>query len=210
MNIGRNSFFIKLVKTLPNKPIFCASFLQKKFQSKLNGLLTNSIEKFNYVGFKLALYLGANPNIDAQTQLGYPLVTRVARSGEALFLDTLLNFGGNVHANLPKGGYFPIHMAATKGMELSIETLFKHGADINAVYELEGIKPLNDNPLGWSPLICACINNKTLAGQKLLELGANPFDTNEKGVSALDICLKVKNKELANSILEKQKNSVFI
>ncbi len=198
-----------MAKSLPNKSIFCAPFFQKHFQSKLNVLLTDSMEKFNYVGFKLALYLGANPNIDAQTKLGYPLVTRAARSGEALFLDTLLNFGASSHANLPKGGYFPLHMAATKGMEKAIEVLIMHDADINAIYELEGIKPLHDNPLGWTPLICACINNKTLAGQKLLELGANPFDTNEKGVSAIDICLKVKNQELANSILAKQKSSIL-
>lgn len=201
----RNKFLIKLIKCLPNKPIFCSSIFKKYWQERLNTLLTNSMETFNYIGFKTALYLGANPNIDAQIKKGYHLVTRCARSGEALFLDTLLEFGGDVHANLPKGGYFPIHMAATKGMELSIEVLIKHGADIHAVYELEDLERISDYPIGWTPLICACIQNKTLAAKKLLDLGANPFDMNEKGIKALDICLKLKNKELADYILEKQK-----
>ena len=204
--MAKIKLMIYLIKLLPHKPIWCSGFLKKNYQIKLNKFLTKSMEKFNYFGFKLALYLGADPNIDAQIKLGYHLVTRCARSGEALFLDTLLKFGGDVHANLPKGGYFPMHMAATKGMEESINVLFNHGADIHAVYELEN-KPF-DCPYsyGWTPLICACIHDKTLAGEKLLDLGANPFDVNENGVKAVDICLKMKNQELANYILNKQKN----
>lgn len=202
----RNKKLIYLINKLPNKPVFFSRFLKKYWQTKLNKILTASMESFNYPGFKLALYLGAEPNIDAQTQKGYHLVTRCARSGESLFLDTLLDFGGCVNANLPKGSYLPIHMAATKGMQDAIEVLFKHSADINAVYDLEEIKKTTRPTTGWTPLICACIHNKTLAGKKLLDLGANPFDTNEKGVAAVDICLKMKNEELAKYILEKQKS----
>lgn len=201
----RNKKLIYLFKRLPDKPVFFSPLLKKYWQKKLNKLLTHSMEKFNYLGFKLALYLGADPNIDAQIQTGYHLVTRCARSGEDLFLDTLLKFGGDAHANLSKGEYLPIHMAATKGMDLAIEVLVKYGADINAVYELENVKNIKDLPLGWTPLICACIHNKTLAGKKLLDLGANPFDVNEKGIPAMDICLKMKNQDLANYILQKQK-----
>ena len=161
-----------------------------------NRLLTNNMEKFNYVGFKLALYLGADSNIDAQIKKGYHLVTRC----EGLFLETLLKFGGNVHANLPKGGYFPIHMSATKGHAISIELLVKYGADIHAVYELPEISKVSNYPLGWTALICSCIHNKAEAGKKLLDLGANPLDANEKGVSSIDICFKNKNEELANYI----------
>lgn len=202
----RNRLLINLIKCLPNKSIFCNKLLGRQFQKQLNYLLTNSMETFNYPGFKLALYLGADPNIDAQIKVGYHLVTRSARSGEELFLDTLLTFGGNVHANLSKGGYFPIHMAATKGMETTIEILIKHGADINAVYQLDGYEKDSVYPCGWTPLICACIHNKTMAGKKLLDLGANPFDINENGITAVDICLKNKNKDLADYILEKQKS----
>lgn len=197
-----NHYFARLI---PHKPIWCSNFLKSHFQTKLNKLLTHSMEKFNYAGFKLALYLGANPNIDAQIQKGYHLVTRCARSGEALFLDTLLQFGGDVHANLPKGGYFTIHMAATKGMEEAIEVLVKYGADIHAVYELKDTDNTSKSNCGWTALICACIHNKTLAGKKLLDLGANPFDLNENGLASLDICLKINNQELANYILDKQK-----
>lgn len=198
--LTRNPITIYLAKCLPNKPVFLSPIFKKFFQNKLNRLLTNSMEKFNYVGFKLALYLGANPNIDAQIKQGYHLVTRCARSGEGLFLETLLKFGGDVHANLPKGGYFPIHMSATKGHAISIELLVKYGADIHAVYELPEISKVSNYPLGWTALICSCIHNKTEAGKKLLDLGANPLDANEKGVSSIGICLKNKNEELANYI----------
>lgn len=201
----RNPVLIYLVKKIPNKPNFLSFIFKKNFQNNLDNLLKNSMETFNYIGFKLALYFGANPNIDAKIKVGYHLVTRCARSGEDLFLDTLLKFGGDVHANLSKGGYFPIHMAATKGMEKSIEILVKHHADINAVYELENFEKQSNYPTGWTPLICACIHNKTLAGKTLLDLGANPFDINERGLTAVEICLKNNNKELANYILKKQK-----
>lgn len=204
-NLKRNPLTIYLAQCIPDKPIFFSSFLKKYYQTKLNKLLTNSMEQFNYVGFKLALYLGANPNIDAKIKQGYHLVTRCARSGEGMFLETLLRFGGDVHANLSKGGYFPIHMSATKGHAISIELLVNYGADIHAVYELGEIDKTSIYPLGWTALICTCIHNKTNAGKKLLDLGANLFDLNEKGINALDICLKMKNQELADYILLKQK-----
>jgi ankyrin repeat protein len=206
MKIKRNNIVLDFFQRLPNQPLGFSSFFKKHFQFKLNKLLTNSMEIFDYPKFKLALMLGANPNIDAQIKKDYHLVTRCARSGEALFLNTLIEFGGDVHANLPVGGYFPIHMAATKGMASTIEILVKHGANIHAVYHLEEIKPKDGYPLGWSALICACMQNKTEAVEKLLELGANPFDTNEKGISAIDICLKNNNSKLANILQEKQKH----
>lgn len=78
----RNSLAIYVAKSLPDKPIFFHSVMKKYFQEKLNKVLTNSMEKFNYPMFKISLYLGANPNIDAQIKKGYHLVTRCARSGE--------------------------------------------------------------------------------------------------------------------------------
>lgn len=206
MKLKRSNLIINMFKSFSNQKIGISHFLQKNYQEKLNKMLTHNMEVFNYPLFKLALILGANPNIDAQIKKDYHLVTRCARSGEALFLETLINFGGDVHANLPIGGYFPIHMAATKGMADSIEILVKYGANIHAIYYLEDIKPKEGCPLGWSALVCACMQNKVEATQKLLELGANPFDMNEKGVSVVDICLKNNNTKLANIILEKQKN----
>lgn len=205
MKIKRNHKVIALFAHLPNKMMIGSAFFKKKAQNKLNKMLTNSMETFNYPLFKLSLMLGANPNIDAQIKKDYHLVTRCARSGEALFLKTLLDFGGNVHSNLEKGDYFPLHMAATKGMSDTIEVLIQYGADINAVYELEKITPREGFPLGWTALVCACMQNKTEAAKTLIDLGANPFDTNEKGISVVDICLRNNNQSLANYLLEKQK-----
>lgn len=207
--LKNNQSVINLMESIPYKPVFFSSFLKKHYQKKLNELLINSMEDFNYPTFKLALYLGAEPNIDVISQKDYHLVTRCARSGEALFLNTLLNFGGNVTANEAIGGYLPLHMAATKGMVETIDILIKHGANINAVYEVNSTKKTK-NPKGWTPLICACIHNKTEAGKKLLDLGANPFDKNEKGLNAVTICLNNKNQELADYILEKQNNFITI
>jgi ankyrin repeat protein len=206
MSITRNKFLVYLIKLLPNEPIFLNSILNKYFKDKLNNLLIKSMKTFNYVGFKLALYLGADPNIDKKVKIGEHLVTQCAGNGNILFLDTLLQFGGSVRANMPKGGYLPIHMAAVNDKDLSIEILFKHGANINAIYELEGIDTNKGIPLGWTPLVCACMHNSTLAAKKLLDLGANPFDINEKGIQVMDICLKMKNQELAQYILKKQIN----
>lgn len=237
--LKNNQSIINLMESIPYKPVFFSSFLKKHYQKKLNELLINSMEDFNYPTFKLALYLGAEPNTSIQSlkdhhlilgttrngmsnlnslndqldknikvtsQKGDHLVTCCTKNGEPLFLNTLLNFGGNVEANEQPGGYLPLHMAATKGMVEAIEVLIKHGADINAVYEVSTTTKKSRNPKGWTPLICACIHNKPEAVKKLLELGANPFDKNEKGTNAATICLNIKNKELSDYIIEKQKN----
>lgn len=197
----RNKFLIQLINFFPNKPLVVAKILKKHYQCSLNTLLTNSMETFNYIGFKTALLLGANPNIDAQTKKGYHLVTRCARSGEDSFLKTLIEFGGDVHGNEAKGGYMPLHMAATKGMASAIEVLVHHGAHIHALYYLK--EHHSYEPIGWTPLICACLHNKTQAAKMLLDLGANPSDTNEHGENALQICIKNKNDELIEHINRK-------
>lgn len=205
MNIKRNKILINFFKTLPNKPSFLSPILKKLYQQKLNKLLTQSMEDFNYIGLKLALIMGANPNVDAQSKKGYHLVTRAARSGETLFLETLINFGGDIHGNAGIGGYLPLHMAATKGMDKAIQTLIQYGEDINSIYILDEFKNRESIfPNGWTALICACIHNKAEAGKTLLDLGANPFDVNEYGISALDIAKKMHNDELVEYILQKQ------
>lgn len=206
MKLKRHPLVINLFKNFPNEPIRLSQTFKKNHQSKLDNWLTTSMETFNYPLFKISLMLGANPNIDAKILKGYNLVTRCARSGEALFLETLIEFGGDVHSNCPLGGYLPLHIAATKGMASTIEVLIKHKANIHAVYYLDDIQPKEGLPFGWTALICACMQNKTDAAKKLLDLGANPFDTNEKGVSALEIAKKLQNTKLVNAILEKQKH----
>jgi len=204
MSFKHNPSILKYFKSLPNKKLAFHDFAQKHFQKQLDAMLAKSMEQFHYPKFKIALALGANPNIDASSKVGYHLVTRCARSGEADFLETLLEFGGDVEGGTDPGGYTPMHIAAAKGMEQSIKVLAKYKGDIKAVFELNDIDKDSIYPLGWTPLICACIQNKTDAGKTLIDLGADPFDTNEKGLSALDICLKLKNKELADYIKTKQ------
>ena len=205
MNIKRNKIIIKFFEKLPNKPTFFSHILKKFYQQNLNKLLTQSMADFNYIGFKAALLMGANPNVDAQSKKGYHLVTRAARSGEILFLETLIKFGGDIHGNAGIGGYLPLHMAATKGMGKAIEVLINYGEGIQSLYILDELKNRVSNfPNGWTAFICACIHNKTEAAKTLLELGADPFDVNEYGISALDICKKLNNFELIDCIMTKQ------
>lgn len=205
MNIKRNKKIIKFFEKIPNKPTVFSPILKKFYQHNLNKLLTQSMEDFNYIGFKAALLMGANPNVDAQSKKGYHLVTRAARSGDVLFLETLIKFSGDIHGDAGIGGYLPLHMAATKGMGEAIEVLIKYGEDIQSLYILDELKNRVSNfPNGWTAFICACTHNKTEAAKTLLELGANPFDVNEYGVSALDICKKFNNIELSDFIMKKQ------
>lgn len=204
MSLKRNSNIINYFKWLPNKKMSVHQFFQKHFQNYLNKMLANSMEEFNYPKFKTVLMLGANPNIDAKSKIGYHIVTRCARSGEVDFLEALIQFGGDVEGGTEPGGYTPMHIAATKGMHQSIKLLAKYKADINAVFELSNIDKNTIYPLGWTPFIMACIQNKTQAAKILLDLGADPFDINEKGISALTICKKLKNTELVEYIILKQ------
>ena len=97
MRLNKNKYLLYFIKKIPNKQFFVSKYIQKNYQNKINQYLLNSMETFNYIGFKLALCLGANPNIDAKIQKGYHLVTRCARSGDALLLSTLLDFGGDIN-----------------------------------------------------------------------------------------------------------------
>ena len=152
MRLNKNKYLLYFIKKIPNKQFFVSKYIQKNYQNKINQYLLNSMETFNYIGFKLALCLGANPNIDAKIQKGYHLVTRCARSGDALLLSTLLDFGGDINGGTAEGGYLPIHMAATKGHANIIEILIQRGADINSIYEIED-QNKNMKRVGWTPLV---------------------------------------------------------
>ena len=208
MRLNKNKYLLYFIKKIPNKQFFVSKYIQKNYQNKINQYLLNSMETFNYIGFKLALCLGANPNIDAKIQKGYHLVTRCARSGDALLLSTLLDFGGDINGGTAKGGYLPIHMAATKGHANIIEILIQRGADINSIYEIED-QNKNMKRVGWTPLVCACQENKTDAVLMLLKLGANHLDKNDLGISILDIATKFKNRIMIKAIFDKYEEIPF-
>jgi ankyrin repeat protein len=99
-----------------------------------NRLLLFGMERFSFPMMKLALLLGANPNIDVNfvDRKGYHLVTRCARSGRADLLDLLLKYGGDKHA--PSSAWDsiqPIHMAASKGHVEYVKVLSAHGVSLN-------------------------------------------------------------------------------
>ena len=179
---------IKYFKSISNRKLKIAKL--SKFQEILNKMLAEAMEELNYPKFKLCLLLGANPNIDSKTRVGYHLVTRCARSGEADFLETLIQFGGDVNVGSAGSGYTPLHMAAAKGLENCILVLIKYNADIHAIFELPDTNKGYIYKLGWTPLICACIENKTKAAKALLNFGANPLDINDRELSALEIAKK--------------------
>lgn len=210
--LKRNQEFIRWVKKIPNKKMALSSIFQKYFQAWLNKKLTDSMEKFDYPLMKMVLCLGANPNIDAKVGTDYHLITRCARSGDVLLLETLLDFGGDVFGGAQNGGYQPIHMAAVKNHPDIIETLIKYGANVNALFELDELKGKELHPAlprGWTPIICACQHNKTEAVKVLLKNGANHLDINESGVLAIDIATKHKNREMILAIFNSYKEVPF-
>lgn len=200
MSLHHLHLWIKLARLLPDKPASFSLILKiLSFQAKLDSWLAQSVEDFDYLQFKLALYLGANPNINACIGHEYPLVTRLARSGESIFLETLHIYGASVDARLPPNSFLPLHMAAIKGMSDSINILVKFGADIHARFSPSANN--QSTTLGICAIISACKHNKLDALQALLAAGANPDDTDETHQSALNICIANNNLELANAII---------
>lgn len=198
--LRRNKYLISLAKKMPNKNFWITPFMKKYYQEYLDKKLTDSMEKFDYIGFKLALCLGANPNIDAKIKKGYHLVTRCARSGDVDLLKLLLDFGGDINGGEEVGGYLPIHIAATKGHPQILELLINYGSNVHSLYQLRDEYSNIMEGRAWTPLICACQQNKTEAVDMLLNLGANHLDKNDLNVSALDIATKHKNREMVQRI----------
>ena len=105
-------------------------------------MLLDGMEGFNALKFKLALHLGANPNISVSFKKGYHLVTRCARSGDLLLLEMLLKYKGNPNAvSSGFGDLMPLHMAVLKKNKYEcIDLLIRYGANPDAVFYLTNIE----------------------------------------------------------------------
>ena len=150
---------------------------------RLDRALAEAVESFDYGRFKLALMLGADPGICAAIGTDYKLVTRVARSGEGEFLETLLDFGGLPDAGLPPGAFLPIHMAASKGQADCVRILCRRGADPDALFLLE--------TGGKRSALCMAIKQRKAGAMRaLLDCGARMDLPDENGRDALALCRK--------------------
>lgn len=199
---ARNETVFKLMRSLPDREIRGSAWIRKRFGAKLDRWLADSVERFDYPTFKLALMLGADPQIDACIGTDYPLATRIARSDEPDFLRSLLSFGADVRANGSPGGYLPIHMAASKGAGRTLRVLIEFGADVGERYLHPEGTDSKTSTVGWSALIIACKQSKPAAIAPLLAAGADPNDRDGSGASVLDMCEKSGCAEGARMIRE--------
>ena len=118
-------------------------------QTKIDGLLLLSMEKFSINGVRLCLFFGANPNQDVGfvDRPGYHLVTRATRSGQSQILKLLLQYGGDPNAY--SSGFptiAPLHMAVVKEQASCVKVLIEFGADVHQKCKLNG------NDKWYSPL----------------------------------------------------------
>lgn len=177
------AWLARAVRALPNRRIGWLSPIAQSLRPRLDGALADAVESFDYGRFKLALMLGADPGICAAIGTDYKLVTRVARSGEGEFLETLLDFGGLADAGLPSGAFLPVHMAASKGQDECVRILCRRGADPNALFELE--------TGGARSALCMAVKQRKAGAMKaLLDCGARMDLPDENGLDALGLCRK--------------------
>lgn len=191
----------ELARWIPDRPCSAAPWLRRAFGAALDDRLRSAMEGFEFWAFKAALWLGADPTVEASIGVDYPLATRAARSGDARFLGALLDFGARVDAGLPAGALLPLHMAAIKGAEETAKLLLDRGADPSARFlNFEGAEAKSKK--GWSPLVCACKHGKVEVAKLLLERGADPDDSDDAGASVLEICRRGRFEALERLLQE--------
>ena len=170
--------FLVFSKKLPLEgPTWLIRLMRRFFHKQIDYALAESAEDWNESKARISLYLGANPECVSLLGDSIPLLSRVARSGNASILELLLLKGADPEARQPVGTFRPLHQAAIKGKEECCRLLIQYGADYTA-----------RAGTGWSALVCACRESHAETIQTLLECGASPEDEDEQGYSALSLC----------------------
>ncbi|KAL6874748.1 ankyrin [Trichoderma novae-zelandiae] len=100
-------------------------------------------------------------------------LAEAALSGDLTIIDSLLDYGGDLHYR-DRDGWSAIHWAAEEGCLEVVGLLLRHGADMNAV-----------SSYGTSPLHCAANGGHVGLVRLLIEQGADPLKSTCHGWTAL-------------------------
>jgi ankyrin repeat protein len=120
--------------------------------------------------------------LNYQNQLGETALMIAAVKGSVPVARALIGLGAEVN----RAGWTPMHYAATSGQVEIIRLLAEKSAYIDAA-----------SPNKTTPLMMAARFNHRPAAAALIELGADPTQTNESGFTARDYAKELNNKDLA-------------
>jgi ankyrin repeat protein len=122
-----------------------------------------------------------------------PIHMATLYSGQSTALtECLADFGADLNAVSPLGGYGAIHLAAMSGKVAVLEFLVSSGVDVDSrtaalarprAMELEDFSPLGGH--AWTPLMVAAGEGHLATAVQLLKLGANVGARNSLGQTAL-------------------------
>ncbi|KAG2171544.1 hypothetical protein INT43_008270 [Umbelopsis isabellina] len=116
---------------------------------------------------------GANPSLkDGQ---GFNALHLAVHSSQAMLVLYLLYLGMDIDSIDTVGGHTPLMWAAYQGDALTVDSLLRFGANINAT----------DNTK-LTPLHWAVVKGNRICIRKMLEYGANPDARDENGKTPLD------------------------
>lgn len=120
--------------------------------------------------------------LNYQNQLGETALMIAAVKGSVPIARALIGLGAEIN----RTGWTPMHYAATTGQVEIIRLLAEKSAYIDAA-----------SPNKTTPLMMAARFNHRPAAAALIELGADPTQTNEAGLTARDYAVELNNKDLA-------------
>ncbi|MES2606780.1 MAG: ankyrin repeat domain-containing protein [Pseudomonadota bacterium] len=156
----------------------------------------------------LLLKAGANPN--EQYREGETVLHTAARTGEYKSVELLLKAGAAVDARETWHGQTPLMWAMAQRHPELLPLLLKHGADVNAISNVEEWERQVTNeprdkwlpPGGMSPLLFAAREDCLACIEPLLKSGANIDATTPKGISSLLIAIINGHYDVAYALAE--------
>ncbi len=120
--------------------------------------------------------------LNYENQLGETALMVAAMKGSLTVAQRLIELGAEVN----RAGWSALHYAATAGHTGLIRLLLEKSAYVDAA-----------SPNGTTPLMMAARFNHRDAAAALLELGADPTQTSQSGMTARDYAQENKNQDLA-------------